>query len=772
MRSSFQRYRRTMMSKTMKLVGLGSLLLLGLSGCASSQSGPGPGEAPARAGSDDKPRLIAAATASQPATDTGAPREKAVIQAGSGQFINARAASKPAPAAPASGDVTLNFELADIRDVIKVVFDTLGQNYVVDPQIQGVVTVQTSQPLPKDALIPTLETLLRANNAALVKEAGMYKIIPAANALSSGVAPRLRSAQQGQPGYGVRIVPLKFISATEMEKILAPFAPEGGILRVDTARNLLMLAGTSRELDSLQETIDIFDVNWLQGMSVGVYRLQNIDAATAAEQLNGVFGKDSEAPVAGLLRFVPITQINALLVITPQVEYLREVQKWIDRLDGTGGERLYVYNVENGDAAYLAEVLGQIFGATTAAPKEPAGAAVAPGLEPATLGAGGYGTGTGGGMGGTTGLSGGTGAGLSEQTPAEGQTAPAGQAPKPAAVSVGGQPGALARPGETVRIVADVENNSLLIWANDRNYEKIIEALRKIDVTPRQVLVEVTLAEVTLSGELRYGLQWFFKNEAGKYQGQGSTLSSGGTGASSFTPFNVPISAIQNSGNGFVYAISDGAGIVRALLDTLATDSRANILSTPQLMVVDNQEASIKVGEQTPVSTGSTITGTGLSTQNIQYRDTGVLLKVRPKVNSGGLVSMDIRQEVVDVRGETTATQAAQQLLTPTFFQRSIDSKVAVQSGETIVLGGLISETREDSKGGIPVLYKVPVIGPLFGSTNENGRRTELLVLITPRVIKDGREARQITDELKDRMRQVAPIAETKSARAVPVAKP
>ncbi len=761
----------------------GALLALLLSACATAPSEqgvpnvPSPGEAP---------RLTAKSQSSPETAGTGmdmTPAPKApMILPGTGTFIDKKAAAKPVTATrTAPGEVTLNFDGADIRDVIKVIFDTLKESYTVDPQVQGEVTVQTSRPLAKDQLLPTLETLLRMNQAALVREGGLYRITPAANVVrQAGLRPRLGG---GGVGYGVRIISLNYISATEMQAIIAPFLPEGGVLRADVARNLLIIAGTAQELASVQSTIDTFDVNWLKGMSIGMFRLRNVDSQSVASELNQLLGEGSNTPIAGLLRFVPLSKLNAVLVITPQVEYLKQVATWIERLDGIGGERLYVYAVQHSRADYMAELLNGLFnlGGGSAA----RGGEVAPGLKAGQLsggaattsglsgtsssglgggssGLGGSSSGLGGGSSGSSSLSGGsTGSGLgsSRGTLTGGSTSSTGGRTGGRSGSVGGVIGALGSGGpsagmEEVRIVADPDNNSLLIWATSQNYERILNTLERMDVPPRQVLIEATIAEVTLSGELKYGVQWFFNNRVGNgYTGNGSL------GLSNDLTLTDALSGIANAGQ-FNYAITDSAGVVKALLNALATDSKVKVLSSPQVMVLDNQQASIRVGTQTPVPSPQTIYGgTTITTGGADYKDTGVLLEVLPRVNAGGMVNMEIKQEVVEpgqlVDVSQTGSVANKQRA---FLQRNVASKVVVKSGQTLVLGGLIRENRTDGQSGFPILYKIPVLGALFGNTEQQVDRTELIVLLTPRVVQGSEEASQVTEEIKRKMQEVAPL--------------
>lgn len=766
------------MMKVLYLSISSTLLAMLLGACATTP----PDESVADPSSLDSPAPASPQLSAKPLPRVGSGRDTGatvtakppLILPGTGNFINPNAATPPAKTTTqtAAGEVTLNFEGADIRDVIKVVFETLKENYTVDPQVQGEATVQTTRPLAKNQLLPTLETLLRMSNAVLIREGGTNRIIPAAGAVQKGkLSPRLGG---GKVGYGVRIVPLRYVSAVEMQTIIAPFLPEGSILRADPIRNLLILAGTGPELATVQDTIDTFDVNWLKGMSIGMFRLRNVDSQAMATNLNQLLGEESKTPVAGLLRFVPLSKLNAVIVVTPQAEYLKEVAVWIERLDGVGGERLYVYQVQNSRADYVADLLNSLFNLGGGGGSS-RGGELAPGLKPAQLG--GYGSSTGS-LGSSGGLSSGSSLGSSSRSSSASRgTTSAGGSSSLGSSTLGGSSGTTGTLGgghtsgatggaggisslgsggpsagmEEVRIVADVENNSLLIWASNQNYERIISTLQKMDITPRQVLIEATIAEVTLTGNLQYGMQWFFENGVGSNHGQNFT----GTGSLGISANNLTVNNVLagSSLDTFSYAIADAAGQVRTLLKTLASDSKIKVLSSPQIMVLDNQKAVIRVGNQQPIPTGVTTTTSGVTTSGgVDYKDTGVLLEVLPRVNSGGLVNMEIKQEVIDVGDIDDATKQR------AFLQRSVASKVAVQSGQTLILGGLIRDNRIDRQRGLPVLYKIPVLGSLFGTTTQSTDRSELIVLITPRVVENTQEAIQVTDEIKRKMKQIAPL--------------
>ena len=667
----------------------------------------------------------------------GGPEEKAKdelkarMYPGTGKMVQPPPARKEQKAA--AGEVVLNFENADLREVIKVVLgDMLGENFVIDPQVKGAVTVQTSRPLTKEALLPTLESVLRMNGAALLRlPQGGYQIKPLAAALQGTVTPQLASVPTNlPPGYDVQIVPLKFVSVADMQKLLEPFAPPGGIIRADEVRNMLILAGTRDELAHLLDTIQSFDVDWLAGMSVGIFPLHSVEAKTMNDELEKVFGETGKGPLAGLVRIVPVERLNALLVVTTQSKYLEKARTWIERLDrGTGGTtaRIYVYHVQNSKAEHLADVLGELFGGGEKRGRGAGGPQLAPGLAPAAIGSaaplgisyrpplGGSsptpappaspvpapGTGQftstsptfstsgmqstlGEGLGGSLGAGQFTSASGTQSTLGGGLggSMGGGTASRPGG-GLGGGPGGVSGGtaagatlnlgGSEARIIADKDNNALVILATPSDYETIEAALRKLDVIPRQVLIEASVVEVTLDDTLQYGIEWFFSHNVNTYTGLG-TFGLAPNGDSAININSLP----AVSGAGFSYALADRAGLVHVLLNQLAAKGLTNVLSSPQLMVLDNQTANIKVGRQIPIPTGSTLTTGGNTETSIQYRDTGVLLEVTPRVNAGGLVTLDISQEVTDPGVSITVGNSNQ---AATFNQRTLKTTVAVQSG-------------------------------------------------------------------------------------------
>ena len=631
---------------------------------------------------------------------------------GTGRFVRPGVRPGGPARAPRHGKYTLNFDDADLGEVAKVILsDTLNVNYVLSPQVAGTVNLQTSHPLTREELIPTLEMVLRMNGAVLLRDGNLYRIEPESNALQSAQSPRLGRAGARIPiGYQVRIVPLRYVGVKEMHSILEPLLPPKAILRADPVRNLLLIAGTSDELENIIDTISIFDVDVLQGMSVGLFTLKNADVATVIAELETLFGEASEGPLAGMFRLLPIERLNAILVITPQPKYLYEAESWIERLDRTvtaAGGGVNVYRVQNMDAVELAGTLNEIFGGRG---RSTPGASLAPGLTPREI---------------------------SGSQDGEPESAPPSRDTGNMTVS---------DVGKDVRIIADERNNALVIVATKHEYDIIARVIKELDVTPLQVLIDATIVEVTLKDSLEYGMQWFLKN----------TLPGDHTGRAILSE-NLQDIALALATGGFSYSIVNNANDVRFVLRALAEDQKINVIASPSLMVLDNQEATINVGDQVPIATSqSTNTSSAtvidgatnaIVTNQIQLVDTGVTLKIKPRVNAGGLVIMDIEQEA-NVPIETTTSG----LDSPTIQQRKIQSSIAVQSGETIVLGGLIQDRRNHRRDGVPFFSKIPFIGPLFGSTEKQLDRTELVVLITPRVVRHKQDAREITLEFKRKL--------------------
>jgi general secretion pathway protein D len=613
-------------------------------------------------------------------------------------------------------DVSLNFEQAPLSEVTHAIMsDILGLDYVIDNAINGNVTLRTRTPIPRNELLKVLESLLKANRVIMIRgDDNRYLITGSAQA--SKLSPGISSPNNLVAGYSTIIAPLRYISASNMAGILKPVAEESAFVRIDNTRNLLMLAGTQAQLEGWLEMIATFDVDLLKGMSVGLFPLENSTVEEMNQALTGLLGgkEGAGAELANLVRIVPVDRLNSILVVTPRAHYLDQVGLWVKRLDtrpdSNFEKRLYVYPVQNTTADRLAKLLTNIYagGGGSGRGSSARPAQVAPGLTPETLGSAGS----------NSSDSSASSAGFSSF-----------------AGGGGSGPGGEFNMND-VRVVADEDHNALMIYATGKDYKKIESALTQLDVVPTQVIIEASILEVTLTDDLKYGLEWTFKNGLGdNYDGLGELASSAGGPAASFP--------------GFAYTVTNSLGDISAVLNALSSKSLLNVISTPSVMVLDNHKAEIHVGDQIPIFSAQTITDGGRTTQSVEYRDTGVKLSVKPSVNAGGLVTMDVSQSTTDVGSIDAATGQR------SFLERNINSRVAVRSGESVVLGGLIRENAKTGDSGVPFLHTIPVLGSLFGTTETNDTRTELLVIITPRALFDASELRDVSAEMRAQIRNM-----------------
>lgn len=714
--------------------------------CVTPMDKPGEqGAANGGASLQPEPRPVVDASAQLSTSASALAQEKAqektrrqpIIYRGDNQTVNIPAADTPIRLV--GEDVSLNFEQAPLDEVLHAIMgDILGLDYMVDQPVKGEVTLRTRTPIPRDQLLRVLESLLKANDALMIRKPDGRYLVTASNAGGS-YAPGVTSPNSTAVGYGTVVVPLQYISASGMAEVLEPVAEENSILMIDNTRNLLMLAGTREQMDGWLDLVATFDVDLLKGMSVGLFPLEHADVDEAATGIEALLdtgsGDDRSGPLSKLVRVVPVERLNSIMIVTPRSEYLDILGTWIERIDSAPDsrweKRLFVYPVQNTSATRLAELLNGIYADTTTTRSGGIsqrgsggpGVGVAPGMELETLvdGPGGAGTRPGGG------------AALSNLPNSTGEDIAL------SAVSMTSDISETKSPLQGVRVVADDENNALMIYATGVQYDIIKDALEQLDVVATQVIIEASILEVTLTDELRYGVEWKFNNSLSDgYDGEG-ILTQIGRAPRALLP-------------GFSYVVTNGAGNIQAVLNALSEQSLINVISTPSVMVLDNHTAYIHVGDQVPIidqQSTSDASDTSRITQSVTYKDTGVKLSVTPSVNAGGLVTMDVEQSVTDVGSIDAATgQRA-------FLERNIMSKVAVRSSESVVLGGLIRENATKDEEGIPVLHTLPLVGPLFGATTKEDRRTELLVIITPRALYSQEELRQVSKEMRSKIRHM-----------------
>ena len=614
------------------------------------------------------------------------------------------------------GTYSLNFDDADLGEVAKVVLsDILGQSYVLSPKVSGKVTLQTTEALTKEELIPTLEMVLRMNNAALVKDSRIYHIEPTAEALF------ISNIASSRTGYQTRVIPVRNVAVQEIADIIKPLVHDKTILNIDGSRNIMVASGTAEEIARVVDLVNTFDIDILKGRSFGLFTLAHVDPDTVIKELEGVFHQKAKGDESAFFQFMPIQRLNAVLAVTHQSRYLKDIENWVFRLDKANtaaGGGVNVYKVQHANAEDLANTLNEIF---TGAQSKSTSAKVAPG-QTATE--------------------------ITNKSPSDTSTSAAFDTAKPKSSSGSNVKTGTAKVAEVdnVRIISDKANNALVIVATPQEYAVVRPIIEQLDIVPLQVLIDATIASVKLTDNLKYGIAWYLNH--------GSTSVGGVVGGS-------PGTAIMNAGANAAAAVATGglsavysSGAVNALLSTEADKGNVNVISSPSLMVLNNQKAKINVGDQVPIQTGTTsipTASTGIAVaSSIQYKDTGVTLEVTPRVNANGMVIMDIHQIVSGVVPQTVTTPGVTS--TATINKKEIQSSIAINDGQTIVLGGLIDDTNTINKSGIPLLYELPWIGSLFGNTSYTRIKDELVVLITPRVVKSKQDSQQISDEFKRKL--------------------
>ncbi len=665
---------------------------------------------------------------------------------GTGQSI----APPPAAMGETESDqgISFNFVNASVTAVAQTIFgQLLKENYTIDGGVQGTITLQTTRPLSIDEVIPALETSLQMANLALTREADGYHIVPLADAAQAGAGNLSIAGGPQTPGYGYEIIPLKYANAASIEKLIQPLAQSNVQIQADTAHNLLIVAGTSQDRAAIAANVAVFDVNWLAGMSYALIPMQNASAESVVKEVNQIIG-GSDSPMSGVVRLVVISQLNAVLVISQQAQYLSQVRDWIERLDQqqqSDERQVFIYRVQNGRASDIAktldDLLGQSNSGTSSSPggdtqdNSGAGSGDNNDTSPLPVG-GGSGAMAISGMG-----SNGSSFGAGQNNGFPGQV---GNVQNASGETQGGPDAQgsndLVSSDDTdadqpPRITADDTNNALLIYATPEQYHSLENALQQLDVEPMQVMIEAAVAEVTLTNQLAYGVQYFFKS------GRVESLNTTGT-----------TDAVAAAVPGFSAILSPGNNI-QIILNALESITHVDVLSAPKLLVLNNEPAELDVGDEVPITTQtaqSTDSASAPLVSTIQYQPTGVILHVTPRINEGGLVTLDISQEVSEVSSTTSST-----LNSPTISERKISTIVAVPDDQTVALGGLIQSTTTASNGGIPLLDRIPGLGVLFSNRDNSVDRTELMVLITPHVVQSPGSLQAVTDTLRGELGDV-----------------
>jgi general secretion pathway protein D len=684
------------------------ILLTGLTAGAQQQQPTlqqtpfGVRELPGAAPQPQQPAPAPAAAQPQPAAPAPAPAQPTAAPA------------QPTPASPVqpqqTDDVvpfTLRMDNADIYGVIRIIADTLGLNYIIDPGIKGTVNIYTSGNLRRSDLLPLLETLLKTNGATMVKIGSFYQIVPAPSAIRQPLSIQQTVQPSPDDQIVIQVVRMKFVAAAEMARILTPYLSEGASIATHENGNIMLISERRSNLRKLLELMDIFDSKVFEGDRVRLLPVKNNLVRDMISDLRNVFAAYGLSDSGGAIRFLPLERMNSILVITGNSDIFAEVERWIARLDQpmqNAGLRNYVYKVKNTKASDLQGVLQNLYGAVP---------------RPGTA---------------------------TPQIPGQQQQQ---AAPPPAAAATpfpgGNQPSEVisAAAVGNIRIISDIITNSLIIQATPQEWAEIERTLLQLDVLPRQVLIDAQIYEVTLSDSLEVSLSAILQKQ-GTLKDTTTTASFVGAGG------GPPSLAAQT------VAFVGRAHELVAFLNASENRSRVRTLSAPSVLVKDNMIADFTVGADIPIPTSSAVAagvqsnGNSVFTQTISFRSVGVIMRVKPQINEGGTITLDISQEVSQASVNTTSTIAA-----PSIGKSSVNSTIVVQDNDTIAIGGFIRENKELDRSRLPLVGRIPGVGVLFGNTTNSSSRTELIVLITPHVIRTREEADSATEELKTRLRDV-----------------
>jgi general secretion pathway protein D len=643
-----------------------------------------------------------------------------------------------------------------------VLGDILHTGYTIDPRVQGTVSLVSVHPVPKSDIVFVLENALRLSGVVLLHDTSGYRLTPLGDAVGAGRIDA--AASNPEAGYGISVVPLQYVSAQTLLKLMDSFATKAGSVRADTTRNLLLIQGTGAERRTAVDTALSFDVDWMRGQSVGIFPISSGSPAPIIAELEKIVDSGENGLSQNVIKFQPVTRLNAIMVVTKRPDMLRTAATWIKRLDraDTARTSVHVYRVKYGDARQMARVLSDMFlgGGASNLLDSPdnqvapgSGASTSSSADRLSLSANSPAAYGGFAARGNSATSGTPGALGTQGAAANGTNTNAADSGRGSS-SGNGQPVL-----QDVRITPDTVNNSLLIYADQANYRIVEATLLQIDQPQLQVAIDATIAEVTLNNTLSYGVQTYLTGQnIGLRPNSGSILNTQATAAPA-TNVDATTGAATVAGsvtNAFINRAFPGFNFLigsetqpSLILDALHAVTSVKVLSNPSLVVINNQVATLQVGDVVPVSTGS---ATVLTTSNtvvntIDYRNTGIILRVSPRISVNGTVRLDIEQEISNVPATSINS------LTPTVSERRVKSSISVATGQTVLLAGLISEQQSGARNAIPVLDQIPGLGDAFGHQSNATQRTELIIFIRPQIIRDGSDAHVVAEELRSKLR-------------------
>lgn len=611
------------------------------------------------------------------------PKIEAAEEKGEGmpsEFIYPEEYKKPEPSLQKpeySGekiDIALNFDNAEIKDVLQVVLgEILNVNYILDKRVGGTINLHSTGQVYKEELLSMINTLLFVYDFAIIKDGDLYRVLPKADSRQeTNIVVTGDKIPQWSKEIMVQIVPLQHENPKNLNATLKPFMTGVGNIVVHGDSPYIILIETASNMEKLLTLIKTFDVPFFAGKAVKFYEFKHVDARNMAKDLTSIIQTMGEKPGSeGQINFIPFSDSNKMLVVSKNPEFLQKIDLWIKNIDVPPSDleedlRVYVYKVQHQKAETIVPVLTQIYSEKIAAQPKPMGK----------------------------------------------------------------------KQLEAMKIVADSKTNTIVIKALPSDYKSVKAIIEAIDATPQQVFIEVLIIEVDLKDSLDYGAKW--AASLGNVRLKGLTDSqSGKVSSTAGMPF-----------------VKYTRGNFEVLMDILATNSKAKILSAPHILVRDEQAANIQVGSEVPIlSSSGQQTGTEVVFQQVQYRDTGIILTVTPHIGENDFVTLEIKQEISNA--ETTTTGVSD---SPTFSTRKAGTSLVIKSGHTISLGGIIEQKNEHKVSKIPIIGDIPFLGNLFKTTAIANKRTELIMLITPYVANDAEDADTLTNAFQKKLKEIEPL--------------
>jgi general secretion pathway protein D len=626
---------------------------------------------------------------------------------------------KTFPKSTAQEGILLNFDNADIYEVIQVMAETLNLNYIIDPQVKGTVNIRSGDKIPLEHLYDVFKKILNMNGLDIRPE-GDYDYIFVAKKLTAPIiyGPDAIGSLKDSPRMVTQIVPMQHLSSGEAAKLLDPYLSDKGSIFDLADLNMIIITDFEAQIVDALVLLAQLDVSPLSTLKIRLIKIENAPLFDLSDELTEILTalkinkKDHEG-----VTITPLERVNSVLLMSSNEALLDTADKWVQELDvipSQGRDNIYIYNVRNSVASDLEALVSSLI-------SENVGASRTSASRPETTG-----------MPTTT-----------PRRPTSAPTTTGRAARKPS----GASSSTLHFVGEPV-LLADDSRNVILIRAMPSDYTRIFKLLERLDNLPRQVLIEVVVAEVNLTDEWQFGVEWALKSNL--------NINHNDYTGNYITNFD----GLQPNNFGFTFSLLNEAGDIRALLHALASDTNLNVLSSPHVMVLNNETASVNVGQEVPIVTSQTLNDstTTADTRTVQYRDTGIILTVTPRINYDGIIILEVEQQVSGI-----STDTVQGIDSPVIRKRELKTKLAVKDGQPILMGGLITTDVSSNQTGVPVFKDIPGLGWLFKYETESTTKRELLVMITPYVIESEdvldqyiREFNKKMDKLRQELNAIA----------------